>query len=210
MEIIVLFGPPGAGKGTTAETIEDFGFEHVAPGDIFRKELKEKTELGKELNKYMSKGKLVPDELVDKVVFNHLKNIESQKIVLDGFPRTVSQLNELEKRYPVNKIVDLEVSDDEIIKRLSKRRVCPECGSTYHLITKKPKEEGICDNCGSELIHRNDDKPKTIKSRLNQYRENTLPVLEKYKSLGKEIVIVDAEKSIDGMIEEAKSKLKLS
>ncbi|MFW6026147.1 MAG: adenylate kinase family protein [Candidatus Woesearchaeota archaeon] len=209
MERIILFGPPGAGKGTVSELLSNYDFFHISPGDIFRKELDEETDLGKELNKYMSKGELVPDKLVDKVIFNYVEKYKDKKLDFDGFPRTVKQLKELEKRYPIDKVLVLEVNDETIIERLSKRRVCPNCGRTYHLITKKPKNEGICDNCGHKLIHRKDDKPETIQNRLDQYNENTIPVLKEYKKLGKEIITIDAEKSIEEVLNQVKIKLNL-
>ena len=183
---IIMLGAPGTGKGTIgAEICKHFNLNHVSTGDIFREEIRNKTELGQLAESYMSKGQLVPDEVTIKMVENTLDRMED--VILDGFPRTIDQAKALKEilRGP-NKKVTTITTDEDIIKRTSSRVVCSnkKCGASYNPVFLPPKVEGICDVCGSELIRRKDDEPETIKQRLDVYYKNTAPLVEYYESEG--------------------------
>ena len=190
---IIMLGAPGTGKGTIgAEICKHFNLNHVSTGDIFREEIRNKTELGQLAESYMSKGQLVPDEVTIKMVENTLDRMED--VILDGFPRTIDQAKALKEilRVPNKKVttittvINLLVPDEDIIKRTSSRVVCSnkKCGASYNPVFLPPKVEGICDVCGSELIRRKDDEPETIKQRLDVYYKNTAPLVEYYESEG--------------------------
>jgi len=188
---IIMLGAPGAGKGTQAERIaEKYGIPHISTGDIFRKNIKEGTELGKEAKQYMDQGKLVPDELTVRLLLDRVSAEDcSGGYVLDGFPRTIPQAEALEEALTklgekIDFAIDVDVPDENIVNRMSGRRACVKCGATYHLKYIPPKKEGICDECGSELIIRDDDKPETVKKRLAVYHEQTQPLIEYYSGKG--------------------------
>ena len=188
---IVMLGAPGAGKGTQAKMIaEKYGVPHISTGDIFRANIKNGTELGKEAKSYMDKGQLVPDELTVRLLLDRVANADcANGYVLDGFPRTIPQAEvltaELEKLgEKVDYAVDVDVPDENIINRMSGRRACLTCGATYHIVNVPPKKEGICDTCGSELVLRDDDRPETVKKRLNVYHEQTQPLKDYYEAKG--------------------------
>jgi len=186
---ILLFGPPGAGKGTqSAFLVEELGMTHVSTGDLFRANIKGETELGKQVKGIIANGDLVPDSIVVEMVENKVGEIDN--FILDGFPRTMPQAEALEKMLVANNIsldkaVFLEVPDESLVKRLSGRRVCESCGSVFHITGKPPKKEGICDQCGSALIQREDDMEEAIKHRLEVYAENTKPLKGFYESNGR-------------------------
>ena len=187
----VMLRAPGAGKGTQAEMIaEKYGIPHISTGDIFRANIKNGTELGKKAKAYMDAGNLVPDELTVDLVIDRVAQPDCEKgYILDGFPRTIPQAVVFTKELAKNgdKIdfaIDVEVPDENIIKRMGGRRACPNCGATYHIQFIPPKAEGICDNCGGELILRSDDKPETVKNRLNVYHDATQPLIDFYKEQG--------------------------
>lgn len=191
--IIIMLGAPGTGKGTVAGMLQEkLGIKQVSTGDIFRKNIKNKTELGIIAEKYISKGRLVPDDLTVKVVEERLNEPDVQEgIILDGFPRTVRQAEELdrileEKGKKVNKVINLTTPDEEIIERIVSRRVCSnqECKTVYNLILNPPKKDGICDKCGHELVKRKDDTEETVRERLNVYFEETSPLVEYYEKQG--------------------------
>ena len=191
--IIIMLGAPGTGKGTVAGLLQDkLGIKQVSTGDIFRKNIKEGTELGKLAETYISVGKLVPDDVTVKVIEDRLSQPDVEKgIILDGFPRTVKQAEELDKILEakgkkVDKVINLITPDEEIIERLASRRVCSnqECKAIYNLVLNPPKHEGICDKCGSELIRRKDDTEETIRKRLEIYFEQTSPLVEYYEKKG--------------------------
>ena len=192
--VIIMLGAPGTGKGTVAGILQEkLGIKQVSTGDIFRKNMKEGTELGKLAESYISKGNLVPDDVTIKIVADRLeeKDVENG-IILDGFPRTVKQAEELDKILAakgkeVTKVINLTTPEEEIIERIVNRRVCSnqDCKAVYNIVLNPPKEEGICDKCGSELVQRKDDNVETVKSRLNSYIEQTEPVVEYYKNTGK-------------------------
>ncbi len=184
---IVMLGAPGAGKGTQAQMIaEKYGLPHVSTGDIFRANIKNGTELGKEAKTYMDKGLLVPDELTVKILMDRVAKEDCKNgYVLDGFPRNIPQAEVLDKALTelgdkIDYAIDVEVPDENIIKRMSGRRACTSCGATYHVEYVPPKKAGICDNCGEPLVLRDDDKEETVKNRLNVYHEQTQPLIEYY------------------------------
>lgn len=188
---IILLGAPGVGKGTQAGLLTKArGIPHVSAGDILRHEMKSGTKLGKEAKKFVTHGKLVPDELIISIIRNTLKGENYQKgFVLDGFPRTIVQakaldslLEELDKKISI--AINIDVSVDEIVKRLSGRRVCENCKENFHIEFKSPKETSKCDRCGGRLIIRDDDKPETIKNRLEVYKKMTEPLIDYYKKMG--------------------------
>ncbi len=193
---IIMLGAPGAGKGTQAKMIADkYGIPHISTGDIFRANIKEQTELGLEAKKYMDQGALVPDELTVKILLDRVAKEDCNAgYVLDGFPRTIPQAEVLDKAVAelgdtIDYAVNVEVPDENIIRRMSGRRACLACGATYHVEHVPPKKEGICDRCGKELVLRDDDKPETVKKRLQVYHEQTQPLIEYYnkKSILKEV-----------------------
>jgi len=188
---IVMLGGPGAGKGTQAKIIaQNYKIPHISTGDIFRANIKEGTELGKKAKTYMDAGGLVPDELVVDLVADRLTWDDTRDgFVLDGFPRTIPQAEALTKALTdmgtkLDVAIDIEVPDQVIIDRMGGRRACVSCGSTYHIVNIPPKKEGFCDKCGSELILRDDDKPETVKHRLDVYHEQTQPLIDYYKNMG--------------------------
>ena len=184
---IIMLGAPGAGKGTQAKRIaEKFGIPHISTGDIFRANIKNGTELGKEAKKYMDEGQLVPDELTVRLLLDRVKDDDCSKgYVLDGFPRTIPQAEVLDSELTklnekVDYAIDVDVPDENIVRRMSGRRACLKCGATYHLEYLKPEKDGICDKCGSELVLRDDDKPETVNKRLKVYHEQTQPLIDYY------------------------------
>ena len=188
---IIMLGAPGAGKGTQAKLIaEKYGVPHISTGDIFRANIKNGTELGKEAKEYMDKGLLVPDELTVRLLLDRVAQDDCKNgYVLDGFPRTIPQAEVLDKKLTklgdsVDFAVDVDVPDENIIRRMSGRRACLNCGATYHIVNIPPKKEGICDVCGSELVLRDDDQPETVKNRLKVYHEQTQPLIEYYTAKG--------------------------
>ncbi|NBJ93946.1 adenylate kinase [Parablautia muri] len=190
MKIIIL-GAPGAGKGTQARIIsEKFGIPNISTGDIFRANIKNGTQLGMEAKKYMDQGLLVPDELTVKILLDRVGQEDCKNgYILDGFPRNIPQAQVLDKALEERKekldyAINVDVPDENIIKRMSGRRACTGCGATYHIEHIPPKAEGICDTCGQELVLRDDDKPKTVKNRLDVYHEQTQPLIEFYEAKG--------------------------
>ena len=188
---IIMLGAPGAGKGTQAIRIsEEFGIPHISTGDIFRANVKEGTELGKKAKVYMDQGLLVPDELTTDLVVSRIQQDDCAKgYVLDGFPRTIPQavcltraLKNLNDR--IDFALNIAVTDESIVSRMSGRRACVNCGETYHLEYMPPKHEGICDRCGAELILRDDDRPETVQKRLDVYHAQTQPLIDYYANEG--------------------------
>lgn len=200
---IIMLGAPGAGKGTQAKKIaEKYGIPHISTGDIFRANIKEGTELGKKAKTYMDQGLLVPDELtVDLVIDRVAKDDAQNGYVLDGFPRTIPQAEALDKALSgrgekIDYAVNVEVPDESIVNRMSGRRACTACGGTYHVKYNAPKKEGICDACGGELVLRDDDKPETVKKRLDVYHDQTQPLIEYYTKQGV-LKEVDGTRDVD-------------
>jgi adenylate kinase len=186
---IIMLGAPGAGKGTQAKMIaEKFGIPHISTGDIFRANIKNGTELGKKAKEYMDKGQLVPDELTVEILLDRVASDDCKNgYVLDGFPRTIPQADVLDKELTklgdkVDFAINVDVPDENIVRRMSGRRACLKCGATYHIEHIPPKKEGICDTCGSELVQRDDDKPETVQNRLSVYHEQTQPLIDYYNN----------------------------
>ncbi len=199
---IIMLGAPGAGKGTQAQMIADkYKVPHISTGDIFRANIKNGTELGMEAKKYMDQGLLVPDELTVKILLDRVAKEDCKDgYVLDGFPRTIPQAEVLDKALAergesIDYAVDVDVPDENIVKRMSGRRACLSCGSTFHLEHVPPKEEGICDRCGKELVLRDDDKEETVLNRLKVYHDQTQPLIQFYKEKGV-MQAVDGTKSM--------------
>ena len=188
---IIMLGAPGAGKGTQAKQIAaKYEIPHISTGDIFRANIKEGTALGMEAKSYMDKGQLVPDELTVKILLDRVSKDDCKNgYVLDGFPRTIPQADVLDKAVSelndkIDYAINVDVKDDNIIRRMSGRRACLNGGATYHIVNVPPKKEGICDTCGSELVIRDDDKEETVKARLLAYHEQTQPLIDYYNNKG--------------------------
>ncbi|MHC4193533.1 MAG: adenylate kinase [Planctomycetota bacterium] len=199
---VVLLGAPGAGKGTQCKRIVDkYGLLHLSSGDILRRHRKEGTELGKKARSYMDSGALVPDEIIIEMMVDEIKKAPKEGFVLDGFPRTVDQAEELDKALALNGeridiVLNLEVDDQVIARRLTGRRSCPKCGAVYHIENLTPKVEGICDNDGTELVQRTDDSPEVVANRLKTYHLQTEPVVGYYSS-SSTVFDVDGNKDAD-------------
>lgn len=210
---LIMLGAPGAGKGTQAARLaEAYGIPHISTGDIFRANIKGGTELGKKAKSYMDKGQLVPDELVCDLVADRIKQDDCRDgFILDGFPRTVPQAEALEAalkdmNLTLDAAVDVDVPDENIIRRMGGRRACLKCGATYHIVYNKPQSEDICDKCGSRLVLRDDDKPETVKTRLSVYHEQTQPLIDFYGKAGV-LKSVDGTQNMDTVFEAIRSCL---
>jgi len=190
---IVLLGAPGSGKGTQAEMLKnEFGITHLSVGDILREERKNGTELGEQVTGYMNRGELVPDELIKAIVRNRILEVDG--FVLDGFPRTIPQAEMLEevmreKGTDVDAVIYLKVDRETVLRRLTGRRVCGQCGKLYHVTNMPPRAEGVCDACGEALITRKDDTPETVITRLEVYNKATEPLVEYFRKKKKLIEI---------------------
>ncbi len=196
---LILLGAPGAGKGTQAEILSDrLGIPTISTGNILRAVVADGTPMGQKAKSFMDKGALVPDEVIVGIVKERLAQPDcANGFILDGMPRTIAQGEALEQMgVEIDKVIDLEVSDEEITRRMSGRRVCGACGASYHIITKKPAREGVCDRCGGALVIRKDDEPATVLDRLKAYHAQTEPLVEFYRSRGKLFVAPD-QGSID-------------
>ena len=187
----IMRGAPGAGKCTQAKMIaEKYGLPHISTGDIFRANIKNGTELGKEAKEYMDKGLLVPDELTVRLLLDRVAQDDCKNgYVLDGFPRTIPQAEVLDEKLSelgekVDYAINVDVPDENIVNRMSGRRACLNCGATYHIVSIPPKKEGICDVCASALVLRDDDRPETVQNRLKVYHEQTQPLIDVYEKKG--------------------------
>lgn len=200
---IILMGLPGAGKGTQAsEIIKKYPIPHISTGDMFRKAIKDETELGKEAKSYMDRGELVPDEVTVGIVKERISEDDAKKgFLLDGFPRTIEQAEALnsileELGRTIDAVVNIEVPEEELMNRLTGRRICETCGTTYHLVFNPPKVEGICDINGGKLYQREDDNPETVANRLEVNVKQSKPILEFYNQKGL-LKNIDGSKHID-------------
>ena len=200
---VVLLGPTGAGKGTqAARIVEKYGVPHISTGDIFRANIKAGTELGKRAQEYMNRGELVPDELVVEIATDRLAADDCKEgFLLDGFPRTVFQAEKLDefmasKGRKIEHVLNIEVGRDDLMARLTGRRVCKSCGASFHVVNIPPKQEGICDNCGAELVQRADDNEETASNRIEVYNRETTPLIDYYEKAGN-IVNIDGGKAAE-------------
>lgn len=195
---LILLGAPGAGKGTQAEKIcEKLSIPAISTGNILRAAVKDGTEMGLKAKSYMDAGQLVPDEVVIGIIKDRLNDDDCKNgFILDGFPRTIPQAQALlDSGVDIDKVIDIEVPDEAITKRMSGRRVCSKCANSYHIEYKKPKVDGICDACGGELIQRKDDAPQTVLDRLVEYHKMTEPLKGFYENLGK-LKVVEGQEDV--------------
>lgn len=210
---IVLLGPPASGKGTQATRLhEDLGLSHIASGDLFRENLKNETELGLKAKEYMDRGALVPDDVTIAMVMDRLGRPDcADGALLDGFPRTIAQAEALDEAlsdqgYGIDAVPYIAVPDDVLVDRVSGRRICRDCGESYHVKFNPPEEPGVCDKCGGELYQRDDDKPETVRKRLEVYWKQTSPLIDYYRDKGL-LVEIDGDQSIDTVTEELREAL---
>lgn len=210
---LILMGLPGAGKGTQAEKInEKYHIPHISTGDMFRLAIKEGTDLGKKAKEYMDQGELVPDEVTIGIVKERLGKDDCKNgFLLDGFPRTIAQAEALQSlladlKESIDYVLHVDVPEEKLVERLTGRRICPNCGATYHVIYNPPKQEGICDKDGSELIQREDDQADTVKKRLEVNMKQTQPLLDFYQEKGY-LVTVDGDQEIDQVFQDIQAKI---
>jgi adenylate kinase len=203
--ILILLGPPGAGKGTQAALVSrQAGVAHVATGDLFRENIRNQTELGKQAKAYVDRGELVPDQLTVRMLLDRLDRPDTQKgVLLDGFPRTVDQAKALDdalkgRDQAVDKVLYINVGEEEVIARLGGRWTCRQCGAVYHQVFSPPKTPGRCDQCGGELYQRDDDKPETVRNRLSVYTQQTAPLVDYYRQAGK-LLEVNGEQNAEAV-----------
>lgn len=210
---LILLGPPGAGKGTQAVSIvKEYGTIHISTGDIFRKNIKEDTELGKKAKEYMDKGLLVPDQLVVELVADRLRQEDvKESFLLDGFPRTVGQAEALDKVMielgtKIDKVINIQVDKSILVERAVGRRICKNCGATYHIKFNPSKQEGVCDLCDGELFQRTDDVAETVEKRIQVYLDETQPLID-YYTKSENIVTILGDQEIDKVFSEIKAAL---
>lgn len=208
--VIILFGPPGVGKGTQGKIVSrELTIPHIATGDIMREEVERGSPLGLKVKDFLGRGLLVPDEIVIDIIRERLKKDDTQKgFILDGFPRTINQAESLDKLFSELNIKDykvlyIDVPDEEILKRLSGRRICRNCQTAYNIYFNPPKKEGVCDVCGGELIKREDDSEEKVKKRLEVYKEQTFPVIQYYRQKKRKVIKIDGL----GTVEEVKKRI---
>ena len=209
----ILLGPPGAGKGTqAAKIVEKYGVPHISTGDIFRENIKKGTELGKKAQEYMNRGELVPDDLVIEIATTRLLEDDCKNgFLLDGFPRTVYQAEKLDeflaaRDSKIDKVLDIAVEKEELITRLTGRRVCKACGASFHVVNIPPKKEGVCDFCGGELIQRADDNLETVTNRIDVYEAQTMPLIDYYEKAGN-LVHIDGSTGLESVFADIVSAL---
>lgn len=210
---LILLGPPGAGKGTQASSIvKEYGITHISTGDIFRYNIKNETELGKKVKTYLDNGQLVPDELTIDLVWDRLSKDDCKDgFLLDGFPRTINQAESLkngliERGLKLDKVINIDVDKNILVKRLSGRRVCKDCGETYHVDNNPTEREGVCNSCSGEVIQRADDNEKTVLERIEVYEKQTFPLIDFYEKQGL-VLTVDGTLPIEDVFSQIKESL---
>ena len=202
---LIFLGPPGSGKGTQAKEIaKEYSIAHISMGDILRDSIKKGTDVGKKAESFIKQGLLVPDEVVNEIARQAIEKEKSRGFVLDGYPRTVAQAEFIKQHVDIEKVIYIDVPLDEITRRLSGRLSCKSCGAVFHEVSKKPKENNICDVCGSALYVREDDKPETIKRRFEVYEKETSPLVDFYKSA---IVKINGVGALDLILADIKKNL---
>ena len=207
---LILLGAPGAGKGTQAEILcQRLHIPTISTGNMIREALKSGTEMGLKAKAFIEAGQLVPDEVVIGIVRDRLQEDDCQNgFILDGFPRTIPQAEALDRMgITIDRVVDINVPDEVITQRVSGRRVCPGCGNSYHVETKKPQTDGVCDRCGTTMVQRKDDEPQTVQERLHVYHEQTEPLRDYYAAAGK-LLVVDGQQGIQEIAEQTLALLK--
>jgi len=214
---IILMGPPGAGKGTQAKKIsEELGLAHVSTGDLFRNALKSMNEFGVKANSYMEKGELVPDSLTNEMLLDHLENSTEAKeagFILDGYPRNVDQAEHLANVIlpklgtKIDAVINIAVPAEKLVVRLSGRRTCRDCGTSYHVEFNPPKKIGVCDKCGGELYQRADENETAVKKRLDTYEQATRPLIDYYQAKG-ELTEINGDQAMDKVFADIKASLK--
>ena len=202
----ILLGPPGAGKGTQAvKIVEKYNIPHISTGDIFRENIKNETELGNRAKAYMDRGEIVPDELVVEIATDRLTKDDCKNgFLLDGFPRTIFQAEKLDeflaqRGEKIDKVINIDVEKDALVKRITGRRVCKSCGASYHVVNIPPKKDGVCDLCNGELIQRADDTEETVLNRIDVYNKQTKPLVDYYDKAGV-IINIDGNKDLDDVL----------
>lgn len=209
---LILFGAPGAGKGTQSSLlVERNNYVQISTGDLFRAAIKNQTELGKKAQVFMDLGGLVPDDIVVGMVEEALKGLAGKAFILDGFPRTLAQASALDgmlekNKLSVDRVISLEVPRQVLLERLTGRRVCKNCGAVYHVSSKPPQKEGVCDVCGGPVVQRNDDKAEVIGNRLNTYDQTTAPLKDYYRGQGK-LVELDGDRETEAVYEDLNRNL---
>lgn len=200
---LVIFGPPSAGKGTQAQKLSKrYGIPHVATGDLLREHVAKKTPIGVKVKEILDAGKLGPDDLIVQMIKERVSQPDCRNgYLLDGFPRTMNQARELEKMTDIDLVLNIVVDPEVLVERAVGRRICPRCAAVYHVRFNPPKNDGICDKCGTPLIQRDDDREETIMRRLKVYQEQTAPLIEYYRSKGK-LVDIDGSRGIEGVFEQ--------
>ncbi len=203
---VVLMGPQGCGKGTQAELlVKEFGFKHFSTGDVLRARSKVDDALGREIKEIMLRGELVPPRIINSIVSEAVKSFDD--LLFDGFPRNLDQAELLSSLTGVDSVVEIVISDDEAVRRISARRVCESCGKSFNLLTLPPKVDGVCDACGGRLVQRADDQPEAIRKRLSIYHEETEPLKDYYSNRGVPVFEINGEQSIEAVFADIKKVL---
>lgn len=200
---LVIFGPPSAGKGTQAQRLsKKYGIPQIATGDLLREHVAKKTPIGIKVKEILDAGKLGPDDLIVQIIKDRVSQPDcTNGYLLDGFPRTMNQAKELEKMTDIDLVLNIGVDTEVLVERAVGRRICPNCAAVYHIIFNPPKQPRICDKCGSPLIQRDDDKEETVRKRLKVYQDQTAPLIDHYRKMGK-IMDIDGSLGIDGVFEQ--------
>lgn len=205
---LIIFGPPSAGKGTQAQKLsKEYGIPQVSTGDLLREAVAKQTSLGLKIKSYLDTGRLGPDDLIVQLISDRVSKPDcADGYILDGFPRTMGQALELEKMTEIDLVLNIVVDFEELVVRAVGRRICPKCAAVYHVEFNPPREDGVCDRCGSALMQRDDDKEETVRRRLKVYMDQTAPLIEHFRAKG-DLVDIDGSAGIDGVFEQMVSAI---